>query len=412
MTDLDLRQSFAHIVATLTRILGPRHLALAEEAAQDALVKALQRWPYEGRPENPSAWLIQVARNGALDQLRRARWLEDRALMLADLDAAAPTVEARLRGEPGVPDDDQLAMIFLACHPALPRQARVALTLKVVCGFSVGEIARALLSTEDAVAQRLVRAKRRLREPDIQFELTAGEQAERLESALDVLYLLFNEGYAAHAGDDLIRRELCDEAIKLTAKLAQDRARVTPAVHALLALMLLQAARFDARLDDAPELQRLAEQDRARWNQGLMSEGLRQLQAAAVGTYLSVYHLEAEIAACHTIARRYEDTDWNRIVGLYNDLFARKPTPVVALNRAIAISRVDGAEAGRRELCELASDPVMKRYHLLHATLGQLALDTGDAEAAFAHFRAALECECSAPERRFLERQLAIAQQA
>jgi RNA polymerase sigma-70 factor (ECF subfamily) len=402
--DVSFRESFAQIVATLTRILGPRHVALAEEAAQDALVKALQTWPHEGTPVNPSAWLIQVAKHRAIDRIRREQRFEGDAA--APDVAVVPVLDATLRGEPAEVGDDELAMMFLACHPRLAREARVALTLKVVCGFSVPEIARALLSREEAIAQRLVRAKRQLRDDDVRFALEPAEYAERIDSVLDVLYLLFNEGYAAHAGEDLIRHELCVEAIRLARLLASHPSLATPTVHALLALMLLQAARFAARIADA-DLHRLAEQDRSQWDPLLIAEGLTHLDRAAEGVRLSTYHLEAGIAACHAVAARYEDTDWRRIVEYYDDLLRLKPTPVVALNRAIAISRLEGPMAGTAALDAIVDDPALNRYYLLHATLGQFALEAGDRDRAAECFGHALTCECSDPERRFLERRLA-----
>jgi RNA polymerase sigma-70 factor, ECF subfamily len=411
VNDRSFRESFAHIVATLTRVLGPRHVALAEEAAQDALVKALQIWPHEGTPANPSAWLIQVARRRAIDVLRREKRVQELPdpAVLEDAESAAPSTSgARLRGEASAPADDELAMMFLACHPTLSREARVALTLKTVCGFSVAEIARALLSREEAVAQRLVRAKRQLRDGDVRFAIEPREYVERMPSVLDVLYLLFNEGYAAHAGEDLIRHELCAEAIRLVTVLAAHDGLATPAVQALAALMLLQAARFPGRGDGA-DLLRLDEQDRGRWDQTLIAQGLTHLDRAAAGDELSAYHLEAGIAACHAVAPRYEDTDWPRIVDYYDDLLRLKPTPVVALNRAIAISRVSGPRAGIAALAPIADDAALDRYCLLHATMGQFELDAGDREAAADAFRQALGCECSEPERRFLERQLARA---
>ena len=425
--DLNFQHDFAHIVATLTRILGPRHLSLAEEAAQDALVKALQLWPHQGTPANASAWLIQVAKNRALDLLRRQQRLielepstgdrlpamQPEAVATAAMIAGPgdPSAAARLRSETTPPDDDQLAMMFLACHPILPREARVALTLKIVCGFGVGEIAHAFLARDDAIAQRLVRAKRQLRDADVGFELTSADYAERLDSVLDVLYLLFNEGYAAHAGDRLVRSDLCREAIRLGDLLAEAGARFctvngAAAVHALLALMHLQAARLPARVGDDDVLLRLADQDRSLWDASSIARGLQRLDAAASGDTLTVYHVEAGIAACHAVAARYEDTDWPRIAELYDSLLAMKPTPVVALNRAIAISRVHGPRAGLAAVDAIAGDPVLARYYLLHATLGELALETDDRERAADGFRAALACECSEPERRFLEKRL------
>ena len=422
------RRTSAQIVATLTRILGPRNLSLAEEAAQDALVKALQIWPYEGVPANQSAWLIQVAKHRAFDFLRRERWLEDRSDAVASAFGtqssqstqstqsqrfsagsavlAFDPIEAKLRGEAAVPDDDELLMMFLTCHPILPREARIALTLKTVCGFGVGEIARAVLAREDAIAQRLVRAKRQLRDAGVRFELSPAEYGERLDSVLDVLYLLFNEGHAAHAGDDLMRTELCHEAIRLGSALAEVPSLATPSVHALLALMYLQAARLPARVNDAADLLRLADQDRSRWDRGLIHGGLRHLDRAASGDTLTMYHLEAGIAACHAVAPRYEDTDWSRIVELYDALVLLKPTPIVALNRAIAVSRLHGPRVGLAAVDVIAGDPVLARYYLLPATLAELAKECGDTERAAECFRAAMACECSEPQRRFLERRL------
>jgi RNA polymerase sigma-70 factor (ECF subfamily) len=406
IADDDLfRRASAQIVATLTRLLGARHMALAEEVAQDALVRALQIWPHQGIPANPSAWLIQVAKYRAYDLLRRDRWLAEHAPPVADLDTG-PAPDARLRDEPSIPDDDQLAMIFLACHPLLSREARVALTLKTVCGFGVAEVARALLSREDAIAQRLVRAKRLLRDADVRFDLEPHEYADRLDSVLDVLYLLFNEGYAAHRGEDLIRGELCAEAIRLVSLVAHHSTLATAAVHALLALMLLQAARLPARVGDDSELLRLEEQDRALWDREMISRGMMHLDRSAAGRLLTAYHLEAGIAACHATAASYHATDWPRIVDAYDTLLSIKPTPVVALNRAIAISRARGPAAGLEAIAIVADDPALKRYYLFHATLGELVRERGDYATAAEHYRAALACECSDPERRFLERRL------
>jgi RNA polymerase sigma-70 factor (ECF subfamily) len=424
VTDLNFQRVSAQIVATLTRILGPRRLSLAEEAAQDALVKALQLWPHEGIPANPSAWLIQVARNRALDLIRREQRLvaidaedgtigdRDGPLASAPADASDPSAAARLRGEEAPLADDELAMMFLACHPILSREARVALTLKTVCGFGVREIARAFLSKDEAIAQRLVRAKRQLRDADVAFDLTSDDYPARLESVLDVLYLFFNEGYAAHTGDDLVRAELCREAIRLGELLAAAGPTIcaegAPAVHALLALMYLQAARLPARVggDEGEVLLRLDEQDRTLWDASAISRGLQHLDAASAGETLTVYHLEAGIAASHALAARYEDTDWANIVELYDLLIVIKPTPIVALNRAIAVSRLRGPRAGLAAVDAIAADPLLARYYLLHATVGDLALECGDRDRAADGFAAALACECSEPERRFLEQRL------
>jgi RNA polymerase sigma-70 factor (ECF subfamily) len=403
------RRTSGQIVATLTRILGARNLALAEEVAQDALIKALQIWPLEGVPANPSAWLIQVAKHRALDLLRREQWLADRAPMLAALDAVPQALhpDVHLRGEPSLPDDDQLAMMFLACHPILTREARVALTLKTVCGFGVAEIARALLSRDDAIAQRLVRAKRQLRDADVRFELGPDEYRARLDSVLDAVYLLFNEGYGAHAGGDLIRSELCHEAIRLASVLVEHATTSTPPVHALLALMLLQAARLPARVGASSDLLTLADQDRTLWDREMIARGLVHLNRSADGDKLTPYHVEAGIAVAHATAESYAATDWRRIVELYDVLLEINPTPVVALNRGIAISRSRGPKAGLDAVSAIVRTGALRDYYLLPATLGELSRECGDVAAAAMHYRAALACRCSEPERRFLERRLA-----
>jgi predicted RNA polymerase sigma factor len=257
-----------------------------------------------------------------------------------------------------------------------------------------------------------VRAKRQLREADVAFELTSADYAARLESVLDVLYLLFNEGYAAHTGDELVRAELCREAVRLGELLAAAGPKIcaagAPAVHALLALMYLQAARLPARVGEGEGdvLLRLAEQDRTLWDASAIARGLQHLDAASAGDTLTVYHLEAGIAACHAMAPRYDDTDWANILDVYDALIAIKPTPIVALNRAIALSRLRGPRAGLAAVDAIAGDPLLARYYLLHATIGELALECGDRERAADSFAAALACECSAPERRFLEGRL------
>ncbi len=391
------------MLATLTRLLGSRHLALAEEVVQEALIVALQQWPFSGVPGNPSAWLVQVARNRALDRLRR-----DRAFAERERDVAAAFESRVARVDAGRPfEDDELCMMFMACHPGIPRESRVALTLKTVGGFSVPEIARAFLAQEAAIAQRLVRVKRFVREHDIPLNLpAASEMPARLESVLDVLYLMFNEGYAAHSGESLVRYDLVHEALRLTRMLTQHPATVRPQTHALLALMLLQAARIPARADERGDLFVLGEQDRAAWNGPMIAEGLRHLDASARGPEVTAYHLQAGIAAAHAVAPTYAATDWVEIVSLYDALLDLEPSPIVALNRAIALSRAQGAATGLRALDTLRGDPTLSRYVLFHATLGELCRETGDLDAARVHYGAALALPCSEPGRRFLERKL------
>jgi RNA polymerase sigma-70 factor (ECF subfamily) len=386
------------MVARLTRALGPDNLGLAEEVVQEALLRALATWPRRGVPDEPAAWLSRVARNRAIDAVRHEASLRSRA------DALAAALGDGFA--PGEEHDDMLAMVFLSCHPALSRDSRVALTLKAVCGLGVGEIARAFLADETAVAQRLVRAKRRIRE--LSFELPpAAELPERLESVLEVIYLLFNEGYAASAGDELVRAELCEEAIHLATLVCDHPVTGLPQSHALLALMLLKAARQPARVDAGGELVLLPDQDRALWDRRLIDAGLRHLARASEGPLVSRYQIEAGIAAHHVIPETYADTDWAAIVELYDDLLAIDNSAVVALNRAIAISRRSGPRPGLEALRAIGHAPALRRYHLLPATLGWLCFQLGDLSQAEQYYRAALQCPCSEPERRLLERRLA-----
>ena len=393
LADQLFRRESGRMLAALTRILGPANLGLAEDAVQDSLIRALELWPFQGIPENPHAWLITVARNRALDHLRREKILESNA------DAIVSTLES------GVPDsncfaDDRLAMIFLCCHPALAPEARVTLTLKSVVGFGVREIARAFLLSPTAVAQRLVRAKRVLRAQEIVFEMPEGRDLEaRLDSALEVIYLIFNEGYLAHGGEHLIRADLCEEAIFLGRLLANNPRTQSPRSHALLALMLLIAARLPSRLDGEGELLLLEEQDRTQWDQARIAEGMAQLERSARGDEESVYHIEAAIASAH----HAKPVDWNYIAALYDDLLARKNTPVVALHRAVAVFKRDGPAAAIALLEDIEGHPNMGSYYLLPSALAELWLHLGDRKKAALYFGEALACECTAPERRRLE---------
>ncbi len=391
LVDHLFRRQSGMMVSTLTRILGPRHLSLAEDVVQEALVTALQQWPHSGVPSNPSAWLIQVARNRALDVLRRQ----------ATFDAKTPEI-ARFLSQPPSPAeevDDQLAMMFLCCHPRIPREARVALTLKTVGGFGTGEIARAFLIQETAAAQRIVRAKRLIRDLDLSFALE-GLPRERLDSVLEALYLMFNEGYS---GDG----DFAGEAVRLARLLAAHPATRAPHVHALLALFLLQSARGPSRVDAEGSLLLLESQDRSLWDPARISEGIRHLDCAAEGDVLTEWHLEAGIAAAHATAPDFASTDWAYIAEQYDQLYALNPSPVIALNRAVAISRCEGPEAGLHAAEAIEHHPALQRYHLLPATLGRLWQELGDTQKAAAYLQKALACECPAPQRRFLKHQLA-----
>jgi RNA polymerase sigma-70 factor (ECF subfamily) len=396
------RHQSGRLVSTLTRIFGPRRLDLAEEVVQDALLKALEIWPFEGIPSNPSAWLIQVAKRRALDAIRREASLAEK---IPELARAFP--DHSMPGSPHEFDDDQLSMMFLCCHPSLASDLRVALTLKTVAGFSVREIARAFLAQETTIAQRLVRGKRQIHEERIDFEMPSGQELRaRLDSVLEVLYLLFNEGYSAHEGESLLRADLCDEAIRLADMLGSHPASDLPKTHALLALLLLHASRLPARVNAAGDLFLLRDQDRSLWNRELIAQGLRELDKSAVGDELTSYHLQAGIAAQHALASSYDATDWEDIADQYDQLYQMDPNPVIALNRAIALSRWKGPAAGLAALAQIEHHPALARYHLLPATLGELSNELGQQEKAAAYYKAALECACTEPERRLLQKRL------
>jgi RNA polymerase sigma-70 factor (ECF subfamily) len=405
LVDHLFRHSAGQMVATLTRVFGSEHLVLAEEVVQEALISALQQWRLGGVPENPQAWLFRVARNRALDQLRRDTSLRGKESAIVDAfrDRASndePRFAHELR-------DDQLRMMLMCCHPAIPRESRVALTLKTVGAFSVDEIARAFLTKRDAIAQRIVRAKRLIRDEHIPIEMPSRtELPQRLDSLLEVLYLLFNEGYSAHAGEDLVRTDLCAEAIRLARQLIEHPATSMPEAHALLALMLLQHARTPARVDAHGELVPLEEQDRTRWDQQMLADGLRTFGRSTTGPRLTAYHIEAAIAACHAVAPTFDETDWRAMIEHYDQLLALKPAPVVALNRAVAVAMANGPGAGIAALDDIAGHPSMRDYTPLAITLGELHLRTGDRTRAAAFFQRALEMPGPMAEKRFVLKKL------
>ncbi len=406
MVDHLFRRSAGRMVATLTRILGSENLSLAEEVVQEALISALQQWSLRGAPDDPAAWLFQVARNRAIDQLRRSAALREKEpQIVAAMREAEPSREAWFAHELA---DDELRMILMCCHPAIPEESRIALTLKIVCGFSVDEIARAFVTKPDTIAQRIVRAKRLIRDEQIAMAMPSHDELSvRRQSMLKVLYLMFNEGYSAQSGDELVRRDVCDEAIRLTRAIASHKIASGPDAHALLSLMLLQAARFPARIDDDRELIVLAEQDRSRWDRSMIVEGLRELERSASGDVVTRYHTEAAIAACHAVAPSFDETDWPRVVELYDELLESNPSPVVALNRAIAVAMVDGPARGIEEVEKIAGSPSLRDYLPLSTTLGELSLRAGDPARAAEHFSHALELPSTTAEKRFLLRKLA-----
>jgi RNA polymerase sigma-70 factor (ECF subfamily) len=400
------RHQAGRMVAHLTRLLGPSHLELAEETVQEAMLRALQTWPQNGVPENAPAWLFRVAHNIAIDAVRRNKVLGDKTdAIVTELSRSAtvapddPDVEEELR-------DDELRMIFMCCHPEISRDSSVALSLKTVGGFSVREIARAFLADDAAIAQRLVRSKRQIRDQRLTLEMPhSSELKRRLYSVLDVVYFMFNEGYAAHEGEDLIRQDLCYEALRLGRRVASSSI-AEPCVHALVALMALQAARLPARVDESGDLILLEYQDRGRWDPQLIALGFHHFDQSMAGDHVSEYHVQAAIAATHARAVLPEAVDWPLILHLYDQLWSINPSPVVALNRAVAVAKVHGPSEALASIEPLARDPKLRDYYLLLAVRGHLLTELGRPTEAATCFRAALKCGCSDPERRFLKRKL------
>jgi RNA polymerase sigma factor (sigma-70 family) len=391
------------LIAGLARML--RDVGLAEELAQDALVVALERWPEAGIPDRPGAWLMATAKNRAIDRLRRHKLLDRKHEELGrelavQQQLAAPDLDAALDDEVG---DDLLRLVFTACHPVLSGEARVALTLRLLCGLTTEEIARAYLVAEPTIAQRIVRAKRTLGEAGVPFEVPRGsELATRLASVLEVIYLIFNEGYTATAGDDWMRPQLCEEALRLGRILAE-LAPQEPEVHGLVALMEIQASRAAARVGSAGEPILLLDQDRARWDHLLIRRGLAALaRAEALAGASGPYALQAAIAACHARARTPEETDWQHIAALYEALAALAPSPVVELNRAVALAMAFGPAAGLELVDALTSEPSLRAYHLLPTVRGDLLVKLGRTDEARAEFERAAALTRNARERALL----------
>ena len=405
--DAVFRIEQAKLIAGLARMV--RDVGLAEELAQDALVLALEQWPKSGIPDKPGAWLMASAKNRAIDRFRRNKLMERKHEELgreleAEGEGAIPDLDAALDDDIG---DDLLRLIFTACHPVLATEARVALTLRLVGGLATDEIARAFLVPEATVAQRIVRAKRTLAEKRVPFEVPRGDElAERLASVLEVLYLVFNEGYAATAGDNWMRPQLCEEALRLGRVLAE-LAPAEPEVHGLVAMMEIQASRLGARTSPSGEPILLLDQNRARWDQLLIRRGLGALAraeacAGSAGRPLGPYTLQAAIAACHARARTADATDWARIVGLYGALAALTPSPVVELNRAVALTMLFGPAAGLEVVDALASEPALKTYHLLPSVRGDLLQKLGRLDEARNEFQRAAALTRNERERKLL----------
>ncbi|MCX6956144.1 MAG: sigma-70 family RNA polymerase sigma factor [Verrucomicrobia bacterium] len=404
------RHETGRLHGALIRLLGVQHMTLAEDVAQEAMLRALRTWSMGGVPANPSAWITRVAMNLAKDALRHQRMTgvkESAIVTHFELGAShAPTPAVAVESA-HIIRDDALRLLFVCCHPSVAPDAQVVLALKVLCGFSTGEIARAFLSSEAAIEKQLTRTKQRIQGAGLGFDLPEGEDlAPRLDGVLAALYLLFNEGYKASAGDRLLREELCQEAIRLTSLLVAHPAGRTPRSHALLALMLLTAARFPSRLDEHGDLLRLDDQDRSKWDQALIGRGLVALAAAASGTELSEYHLQAGIAATHCTAADYASTDWVRILRHYDELYRLKPSPIVALNRAVAVAHVSGPQAGLDAVAAIPERERLESHYLLHAVMGELNWRLNLHRAAAGNFRRALHLAQVGPEQLYLTRML------
>jgi RNA polymerase sigma factor (sigma-70 family) len=401
------RHEGAKMVAILTKIFGIEHLNLAEDVVQEALARALQTWPFYGVPKNPSAWIMRASRNLALDVVRRRKVFQNKQAeisRLMDRDGATP--DEAIFSEDEI-SDDCLRLMFVCCHPAIPAEAQVALALKTLCGFSVAEIGHAFLTTEAAIAKRLTRAKQKIHQARIPFEIPTGrELGQRLDSVLRSLYLLFNEGYKASSGENLVREELCEEAIRLAELLMSHPAGNQPKTHALLGLMLLNAARNPTRLDSEGNLLRLKEQDRTRWDKSMIARGMFHITQSAAGDELNEYHLQAGIAACHCAAKDYESTNWQQILLLYDRLIEFDQSPVVALNRAVAFANIRGPKAGLQAVKSIRDLNKLSSYYLLYAVQGEFEMRSGNLRVAAEQFRKSFELADTKSERAFLLKRL------
>lgn len=401
------RHETGRLHGALIRMLGVQNITLAEDVAQEAMLRALRTWAMGGIPANPSAWITRVAINLARDEMRHRRMSTGKEpALITHFEQTYSTPAVAVEGIQEI-RDDALRLMFVCCHPSIAPDAQVILALKVMVGFSTGEIARAFFSTEAAIEKQLTRTKQRIQSSGIAFDIPEGEDvAPRLDGVLAAIYLLFNEGYKASAGERLLREDLCHEAIRLMGLLINHPAGNTPRSHALLALMLLTAARFPSRLDEHGDFLRLDDQDRSKWDQALIARGLQHLVVAAQGNDLTEYHLQAGIAACHCTAVDYASTDWDRILRQYDELSRIKPSPVVALNRAIAVAHLHGPQAGLDAIGAIPQRERLEANYLLHAAVGELHWRLKDHRAAAASFRRALALAQVGPEQLYLTRML------
>jgi RNA polymerase sigma factor (sigma-70 family) len=403
------RHEAGRMVATLTRIFGVHNLGLAEDVVQEAFCRALEIWRFRGVPENPSAWLMTTAKNRALDVLRRERtartFAPELTRQLESEWTLAPTVDEEF-GAAAV-KDDELRMMFSCCSSRLPEEGQVTLILHILCGFSVDEIASAFVSSHASIEKRITRSKKVLAGSKKLFDVSGSKDfARRLPAVQRALYLLFNEGYHGASPESAVRADLCHESMRLTSMLLKNPLGATPSTYALAALMSLNAARLPARLDISGNLTALADQDRSQIDQTLAQEGLRLLERAATGPEMTDYHVEAAIAWVHTSAQRAEDIDWATIISLYDKLMAIRPSPVVALNRAIAIAQREGPQRGLEEIRAIIDLERLAKYPFYHAALGEFEIRTGHLQDARQHFASALSLARNPMERRFFEQRI------
>ncbi len=403
------------MVSVLTKIFGSENLGLAEDVVQDSLMEAIEIWQYRGVPENPSAWLFRVAKNKALNVINREKYKrqysKDAAHLLKSEWTAEPALDY-LFSEQEI-EDDQLKMIFTCCHPAISPDSQIALALKTLCGFSIPEIAKAFLTTEENINKRLVRARQKIREDKIPFEVPAGDDLKkRLQTVLETIYLLFNEGYSASKGEDIVRYELCEEAMRLTQIIIASKSiQHKETVHALSALMFINASRFKARQNPEGSLLTMEEQDRSLWDKQMLGIGLGHLSEATKNNSISIYHILAAISAQYSISPDYLSTDWETILSLYNSLILLDDSPLVLLNRAIVVSKVKGPEKALEELEQIRSNPSLKSYHLFYSTQAEFFIQSGQFNHAITALQKAMELAPLKSERDLLKKKLHLCQQ-
>jgi RNA polymerase sigma factor (sigma-70 family) len=409
LVDHLFRTEAGKMTAVLTRLFGFKQHETAEDIVHDTIYQALETWRFNRVPDNPTAWLYRVAKNKAIDHLRRENRMAEITSELKPLlksEYTLPTVVNHYFNENEIADS-QLRMMFAACHPAIPEEAQIALVLKALCGFSIEEIAHAFLSNKDAIEKRLYRAKEKIREANIQLDVPVGNDFQtRLETVLQCIYLLFNEGYNSSTSDSIIRKDLCYEAIRLCILLTENEPSNLPETNALLALMCYNASRFDARIDSNGLIVLLQNQDRSKWDKELMLRGQYYLNISSSGQGLSTYHLEAAISSMHCMADSFEQTNWKAILGMYNLLAERKPSPVVLLNRAIALSFAESKQVAIEEIKKLDS---LKNHYLYNAALGDLYFDIDKLSEAKAFYETALKQTQSLQERELLKKKLSLA---